>query len=121
MKQSPKTILIQRSTTLFVVLWIGVGCAAKNPGWEAGIHAHLAWSERYLRVVDIAPQSPAARAGLRPGDYVITIDGWRVRGHAMKEVAKRLRGPSGTTVKLLIVRLGRVFEICVTREAHQKP
>lgn len=44
--------------------------------------------------------SPAARAGLRRGDTIVSIDGWSVAGQALADVTSRLRGAEGTSVRL---------------------
>ena len=58
----------------------------------------------YLRVVSALDGSPAARAGLKPGDYVRFIDGKATRHMASVEGMHLLQGAPGTTVKLLVFR-----------------
>jgi len=58
----------------------------------------------YLRVVAARDGSPAARAGLRPGDYVRSIDGQSTRDTTVYEGMRKLRGKPGTKVKLAILR-----------------
>ncbi|MGD9906396.1 MAG: S41 family peptidase [Vicinamibacterales bacterium] len=58
----------------------------------------------YLRVVAARDGSPAARAGLRPGDYVRSIDGQSTRDTTVFEGMRLLRGKPGTKVKLAILR-----------------
>ena len=60
------------------------------------------------RVTVITPieGTPAARLGLRAGDIIETIDGEPTEGLDLDDVAKRLRGPEGTTVKVTISRPG---------------
>ncbi len=58
----------------------------------------------YLRVVSALDGSPAAKAGLKPGDYVRFIDGKATRHMASLEGMRLLQGVSGTTVKLLVFR-----------------
>jgi carboxyl-terminal processing protease len=48
--------------------------------------------------------SPAARAGLRTGDYVRAIDGRPTRDMSVFEGARRLQGPIGSTVTLTVIR-----------------
>jgi len=59
-------------------------------------------------VVVVAPvaDSPAERAGLRPGDRVLKVDGVPVRDMALPEVVHRMKGPAGTKVVLEIMRAG---------------
>ena len=58
----------------------------------------------YLRVVAARDGSPAARAGLKPGDYVRSIDGQSTRDTTVFEGMRLLRGKAGTKVKLAILR-----------------
>ncbi len=58
----------------------------------------------YLRVVAARDGSAAARAGLRPGDYVRSIDGQSTRDTTVFEGMRMLRGKAGTKVTLAILR-----------------
>lgn len=58
----------------------------------------------YLRVVSARDGSAAARAGLKPGDYVRSIDGQSTRDTTVFEGMRLLRGKAGTKVKLAILR-----------------
>lgn len=63
------------------------------------------------------PGGPAARAGARPGDVVLAIDGQNITEADAGSVAELLRGETGTSVAVLLDRehLGEV-EITITRE-----
>lgn len=58
----------------------------------------------YLRVIAARDGSPAARAGLMPGDYVRSIDGQSTRDTSVYEGMRLLHGKPGTKVKLAILR-----------------
>jgi carboxyl-terminal processing protease len=58
----------------------------------------------YLRVVGARDGSPAARAGLRPGDYVRAIDGQSTRDTSVYEGQRLLTGKPGTKVTLAVLR-----------------
>jgi carboxyl-terminal processing protease len=60
------------------------------------------------RMVIIAPipDSPAEKAGLRPGDVVIAIDGEPVAGQTLEEARSKVRGPKDTAVVLTVERDG---------------
>jgi len=72
----------------------------------------------YLRVVSVRPNSPAAKAGLRTGDYIRAIDGKPTREMAAYEGTRLLHGSDGSRVKLLIIRGNAAdpHEVTVTRE-----
>jgi carboxyl-terminal processing protease len=63
---------------------------------------------RDSRVVVIAPAagSPAYRAGIRPGDIILSVDGKPTDAMTTADVAEKVRGPRGTTVQITIMRKG---------------
>lgn len=58
----------------------------------------------YLRVVSARDGSPAARAGVRSGDFIRAIDGRPTRDISAYEGARLLRGAPGSKVSLLVIR-----------------
>lgn len=75
----------------------------------------------YLRVIAARDGSPAAKAGLRPGDYVRSIDGQSTRDTTVFEGMRLLHGKAGTTVTLTILR-GNAAEphtVALVREMAQ--
>jgi carboxyl-terminal processing protease len=58
----------------------------------------------YLRVIATRDGSPAARAGLQPGDYIRAIDGQSTRDTTVYEGQRLLRGKPGTKVHLTVLR-----------------
>ena len=77
----------------------------------------------YLRVVAARDGSPAARAGLRTGDYVRAIDGRPTRDMSVCEGARRLRGPVGSTVTLTVIRgnAAEPHQVALVREPAPAP
>jgi carboxyl-terminal processing protease len=77
----------------------------------------------YLRVVAVRDGSPAAKAGLRPGDFIRAIDNRPTRDMAAYEGTRRLRGAPGSTVALLVIRGNAAdpHEISLTRERAPTP
>jgi carboxyl-terminal processing protease len=57
-----------------------------------------------LEIVQPLPGWPAMRAGLQARDAVVEIDGVEVQGMSLYEAIAAIRGPAGTTVRLLIAR-----------------
>lgn len=58
----------------------------------------------YLRVIAARDGSPAAKAGLRPGDYIRAIDGQSTRDISVYDGMRRLSGKPGTKVTLTVLR-----------------
>jgi carboxyl-terminal processing protease len=77
----------------------------------------------YLRVVSVRDGSPAARAGLRSGDFIRAIDSRPTRDMSAYEGARLLGGAAGSTVKLLVIRGNAAdpHEVEVTRERLAGP
>ncbi len=77
----------------------------------------------YLRVIAARDGSPAAKAGLRTGDYVRVIDETPTREMSVWEGMRVLRGAPGSTVKLTVIR-GNAADphvVTLTREALSAP
>jgi carboxyl-terminal processing protease len=83
--------------------------AANQESFEGkfqGIGIYFDVINDYLTVISPIPDSPSDRAGLVAGDRIIEIDGESAIGISNSEVQKRLKGPKGTAVNLLILRNG---------------
>jgi carboxyl-terminal processing protease len=92
----------------------GAPANAASPGLELT-------RQYYLRVISAREGSPAAKAGLQPGDYIRAIDGQSTRDISVFEGQHLLRGAPGSTVKLTVLR-GNAAEprdVEVTREVPQ--
>ena len=72
----------------------------------------------YLRVVAARDGSPAARAGLRSGDFIRAIDNRPTRDMSAYEGARLLRGAPGSKVSLLVIRGNAAdpHEVALVRE-----
>jgi carboxyl-terminal processing protease len=63
---------------------------------------------RTNRIVVVSPTvgSPAYKAGVRPGDVIVAVDGKSTDNMTTSDVAELVRGPKGTTVHIQIMRQG---------------
>ena len=77
----------------------------------------------YLRIVSARDGSPAAKAGLRTGDYIRAIDGRPTRDMSAYEGAHLLRGAPGSKVALLVFRgnAAEPTEMTIVRERITGP
>jgi carboxyl-terminal processing protease len=78
----------------------------------------------YLRIISARDGSPAAKAGLRTGDFIRAIDGRATRDMSAYEGARLLRGPNGSKVNLLVIRSNapaEPHEITLVRERPASP
>ena len=76
----------------------------------------------YLHVVSVAANSPAATAGILPGDQIRRIDDASLRDLSLAQARRKLDGEPGTSVKLLLLRPKDSFkrlEVTVGRAARK--
>ncbi len=85
-------------------------------GEYGGIGAWVDTTGDYLVITSPMPDTPAAKAGLKPGDKVIKVDGEDMTGIDGSLVLQRVKGEPGTTVVLTILREGEEpFDVTITR------
>ena len=85
------------------------------PAGELGIDVVRGY---YLRVVSVRDGSPAAKAGIRTGDYLRAIDGRSTRDISAFEGNRLLRGGAGSKVTLLVIRgnAAEPHEVAIARD-----
>lgn len=87
-----------------------------------GIGAELGMSkEGVLTIIAPLKGSPAETAGLRAGDLIIAINGKTTQGMSVDQAVQSIRGETGTTVKLTVVRGQKQLDFSVTRDVIQVP
>jgi carboxyl-terminal processing protease len=69
-----------------------------------GIGAYVEAKDGKIVIVAPFDNSPAQRAGLRPGDVILKVDGEDVTDHPLTEVVQAIKGPEGTEVSLTVRR-----------------
>lgn len=88
-----------------------------------GIGAWVDVRGEFLSIISPMPGSPAEKAGLKPGDLVVGVDGQDMTGVDGELVRQKILGPRGSTVKLTIQRKGveKTFEVEVQRAGITVP
>jgi len=81
--------------------------SAVTRGQFGGIGVELTLEGKVPEVISPIDGTPAAEAGIEPGDRIVKIDGQPTTGMDVEEIVKRLRGPAGTRVVLTIARNDR--------------
>jgi carboxyl-terminal processing protease len=77
-----------------------------SSGQYSGVGIEVSMEDDEVVVVSPFEGSPAASAGIRPGDVIATIDGIPVNTTNLADTIGRMRGKEGTTVKIGILREG---------------
>ena len=89
---------------------------AVTRGQFGGIGIELTLEGRVPEVIAPIEGTPAANAGIEPGDRIVKIDGQATTGMDVETIVKRLRGTAGSRVALTIARSDRPpFDIVLTR------
>lgn len=78
----------------------------RHHGEYGGVGLEVHDRDGFITVVAPIPGSPGARAGLRPGDRIVEVDGTSVEGWLTDQAVELLRGKPGTAVRIGVRRLG---------------
>ena len=85
-------------------------------GEFGGLGIEVSMENGLVKVVSPIDDTPAARAGLKPGDLITHIDGTPVQGLTLRESVDKMRGPINSDINLTIRRAGREpFDVKLTR------
>jgi carboxyl-terminal processing protease len=84
---------------------------------QGGIGLVISKRSDVIYVVSCEHAGPAAAAGVRPGDYIVAIDGTQVEDRSLLEADSLLRGTPGTKVKVSLFRnsKSKVFDVEIVR------
>ena len=81
-------------------------------GIEVGMEAGV------VKVISPIDNTPASRAGVKAGDYIVKINETQVQGKSLTEAVELMRGPVGTDIEITVRRVGKKKAIIfnITRE-----
>ena len=87
-------------------------------GEFGGLGIEIGMESGVVKVISPIDDTPAAKAGIKAGDYIIKINNNQVQGKSLMEAVKLMRGPVGTSIKLTIIRknVKKPLEFKVTRK-----
>jgi carboxyl-terminal processing protease len=93
----------------------------EESGRFGGVGTEVATDNDQLKIVTLIDGSPAAKAGIRPGDLIMAIDGSDTRGMSLEAAVRKMRGPLKAPVTLTISRSGvkDKFDIRIVRDVIQ--
>ena len=83
-----------------------------------GIGVYMVKDTETNQIMVLSPinNSPAEKAGIRPGDYIVEVDGNACTGDDFSNISNKIKGEVGSTVKLKIQRDGETLDFEITRE-----
>ena len=87
-------------------------------GEFGGLGIEIGMESGLVKVISPIDDTPASKAGIKSGDYIVKIDGEQVQGKTLMEAVKLMRGPVGTSIDLTIRRKNKKkpLEFKVKRE-----
>jgi carboxyl-terminal processing protease len=91
---------------------------AQTDGNYGGLGLTVSMEDGAVKVITASEDTPAMRAGIKPGDYITHLNGQLLFGGTLDEAVEQMRGRPGTPVKVTIVRPGRdkPFDVTLNRE-----
>lgn len=90
-------------------------------GEISGIGAEIGMRGLQPTVLRVIDDSPAKKAGLKAGDVFVAVNGTSVAGETAGDVADKVTGEAGTTVKLTVRRSGESLDFSITRAQINDP
>src|ERR671938_1236678 len=85
-------------------------------GEFGGLGIEVSMESGLVKVVSPIDDTPAANAGLKPGDLITHLDGTAVQGMTLPEAVEKMRGPVNSDITLTIRREGKEpFDVTLTR------
>jgi carboxyl-terminal processing protease len=83
-------------------------------GKFGGLGIEIGVEDGFIKVISPIDETPAQRAGVKAGDYIIKVDDISLRGVTSNDAVKKMRGDPGTSVTLTILRKGEPKELVFT-------
>ena len=78
----------------------------ETEGKFGGVGVEVDYKNDFVTVIAPIEGSPAARAGVKPGDQIVSVNGKPMRGERIDKLVTLMRGPAGTHVRMTVRRPG---------------
>ncbi len=90
----------------------------ETSGEFGGLGIEVSMESGVVKVISPIDDTPASRAGLKAGDYIVKINNTQVQGKSLSEAVELMRGPVGTSIELTIRRRGekKALNFIIVRE-----
>ena len=78
----------------------------ETSGEFGGLGIEVSMESGVVKVISPIDDTPAAKAGIKAGDYIVKIENTQVQGKTLSEAVDLMRGPVGSSIELTIRRRG---------------
>ena len=87
----------------------------ETSGKFGGLGIEVSMESGVVKVISPIDNTPASKAGIKAGDYIVRINGEQVQGKSLMEAVNLMRGPVGTSIEITVRRKGlrkaKIFKI----------
>ena len=97
------------------------GMQTETSGEFGGLGIEVGMEAGVVKVISPIDNTPASKAGIKAGDYIVKIENTQVQGKSLMEAVDLMRGPVGSNIKLTVRRRGvkKALIFNITREVIQ--
>ena len=90
----------------------------ETSGEFGGLGIEVSMESGLVKVISPIDDTPASKAGIKAGDYIVKIENIQVQGKTLSEAVELMRGPVGSSIELTIRRRGvkKALKFKITRE-----
>ncbi|HWA91641.1 MAG TPA: S41 family peptidase [Rhizomicrobium sp.] len=89
----------------------------QTKGEFGGVGIEVTMEDGLIKVISPIDDTPAARAGIKAGDFIAAIDGTAIQGLALNDAIDKMRGAPGSKIVLTVLRQGekKPFDVTLAR------
>tara|TARA_S200000501_G_scaffold333158_1_gene336358 strand:+ start:87 stop:1223 length:1137 start_codon:yes stop_codon:yes gene_type:complete len=93
----------------------------ETSGEFGGLGIEVGMESGVVKVISPIDDTPASKAGIKAGDYIVKINDTQVQGKSLTEAVELMRGPVGSSIELTIRRIGekKALNYKIVREVIQ--
>ena len=97
------------------------GMQTETSGEFGGLGIEVGMEAGVIKVISPIDNTPASKAGLKAGDYIVKINNAQVQGKSLMEAVELMRGPIGSNIEITVRRRGvkKALNFNITREIIQ--
>ena len=93
----------------------------QTSGEYGGLGIEVTMEDGFVKVISPIDDTPAARAGIQPGDFITEINGQPIIGQTLNDAVREMRGEKGTEIEITILREGMdPFQVSLVRDKVQQ-